>query len=89
MSHKEYPKALYRAGTYLEVADHAAEVDARAEGFKDWAADHYQTADEPAPEVKAQEVVDSAPEAEPQTFLHSEPVVDAKPTKRAYTKKAK
>lgn len=40
MEFQEYPKALYRKGEYIAVADAAEEEAQRTEGFTDWLADH-------------------------------------------------
>lgn len=40
MQFQEFPKALYRDGNYLAVADAIAEAAARSDGYDDWADDH-------------------------------------------------
>lgn len=36
----EYPKALYKNGQYISVADEKEEAQKREEGFMDWRADY-------------------------------------------------
>lgn len=49
MQFQEFPKALYRKGDYLAVADAVAEAAARSDGYDDWADDHARlTGAEPA-----------------------------------------
>lgn len=40
MEFQEYPKALYRNGDYIAVADAAEEKAQRADGYDDWLPDH-------------------------------------------------
>ncbi|CUI02619.1 hypothetical protein BN2497_13639 [Janthinobacterium sp. CG23_2] len=51
--HIEYPKALYRKGECTTVNDEDGEVDAREDGFTDWAADHAALEAPEADEVPA------------------------------------
>jgi len=51
--HQEYPKALYKRGEYMAVANFDEEESARADGWDDWAADHARL-NAPADEVEGE-----------------------------------
>lgn len=44
----EFPKAVYRDGVYLAVADEAEEAAARDDGFTDWHSDHAKLNGDPS-----------------------------------------
>lgn len=72
--YQEYPKALYREGTYLAVAGIDEEDAARADGYDDWAGDqatHGEVAQE------------TAPSADPDPSVPQKPAQAPKPSKKA------
>lgn len=58
---QEYPKALYKGGEYIAVADRGDEASRRKDGFLDWREDYDRMN---GLEAVEEDVVEDEPEAE-------------------------